>query len=99
MEITPVPFRPKRRHPKPGSGGKWVIGAALALILILLCTSVWFVFTARQVIIRIEPDPEKISIQGGIAAPKFGDYYLLRPGSYTLKAEHACFHPFKGGNA
>jgi len=49
------------------------------------------VFTARQVVIRIEPEPDGISIQGGMAAPKFGDHYLLRPGEYRLQAERQCF--------
>jgi hypothetical protein len=63
----------------------------------LLCTSAWFVFTARQVVIRIEPEPSRISIQGGMAAPKFGDHYLLRPGEYRLQAERQCFQLFDEG--
>jgi formylglycine-generating enzyme required for sulfatase activity len=97
VEIKPVSFRPerRRRHLKSTSRAKWIISTTLALILIILCTSAWFVFTARQVIIHIKPEPEQISIQGGIAAPKFGDYYLLRPGNYTLRAEHQCFQPLE----
>ena len=93
VEIKPVSFRPGRRHRglKSTSRTRWLISAALALFLILLCTSAWFVFTARQVVIRIEPEPDGISIQGGMAAPKFGDHYLLRPGEYRLQAERQCF--------
>ena len=93
VEIKPVSFRPgrRRRGLKSTSRTRWIISAALALFLILLCTSVWFVFTARQVVIRIEPEPSRISIQGGMAAPKFGDHYLLRPGEYRLQAERQCF--------
>lgn len=93
VEIKPLSFRPGR--PRQGlkstfrSG--WIISATLAVILILLGVSAWFVFTARRVIIRIEPAPEQISIQGGVAAPKFGEYYLLRPGKYRLQAERPCF--------
>jgi len=93
VEIKPVSFRPGRRHRglKSTSRKRGIISAALALFLILLCASAWFVFTARQVVIRIEPEPSRISIQGGIAAPKFGDHYLLRPGDYRLQAEQQCF--------
>jgi formylglycine-generating enzyme required for sulfatase activity len=93
VKIKPVSFRPGGRHRglKTSSPVRWIVSAALALVLILLCTSAWFVFTARQVIIRIEPEPTDISIQGGIAAPKFGGHYLLRPGGYRLKAERQCF--------
>ena len=93
VEIKPVSFRPGRRHRglKSTSRTRGIISAALALLLILLCASAWFVFTARQVVIRIEPEPSRISIQGGMAAPKFGDHYLLRPGEYRLQAERQCF--------
>ena len=93
VEIKPVSFRPTRRHRglKSTSRKRGIISTALALFLILLCASAWFVFTARQVVIRIEPEPSRISIQGGMAAPKFGDHYLLRPGDYRLQAEQQCF--------
>ena len=93
VEIKPVSFRPTRRHRglKSTSRKRGIISIALALFLILLCASAWFVFTARQVAIRIEPEPSRISIQGGMAAPKFGDHYLLRPGDYRLQAEQQCF--------
>jgi len=93
VEIKPVSFRPTRRHRglKSTSRKRGIISTALALFLILLGASAWFVFTARQVAIRIEPEPSRISIQGGMAAPKFGDHYLLRPGDYRLQAEQQCF--------
>ena len=70
---------------------KWLIGAALAMVLILLGATAWFIFTARQVVIRIEPQPEKISIEGGIAAPKIDVFYMMRPGEYTLEATRQCY--------
>jgi formylglycine-generating enzyme required for sulfatase activity len=94
VEIKPVSFRPGRgsRPRKSSARLKWLIGAALAAVLILLGAAAWFVFTARQVVIRIEPQPEKISIEGGIAAPKIGAYYLMRPGEYSLEAARRCFN-------
>ncbi len=95
VEIKPISFRTGRRQRnlKSASRTRWIISAALALLLILLSTSAWFVFTARQVVIRIEPKPGRIHIQGGMAAPKFANHYLLRPGGYRLQAEQRCFQP------
>jgi len=95
VEITPVSFRPagRDRRLKRYTRLRWLIGATLGLILMLLSGAAWFVFTARQVVIQIDPEPEQISIQGGIAAPRLGAYYLLRPGGYTLRAEKKCFQP------
>ena len=99
VEIMPVSFRPARRQRglKSTSRTKGIINAALGLFLILLCISAWFVFTARQVVIRIKPEPSRISIQGGIVAPKFKDHYLLRQGEYRLQAEKQCFQLLNKG--
>jgi formylglycine-generating enzyme required for sulfatase activity len=67
----------------------------LGVVLILLGASLWFVFTARQVIIRIDPAPDHLSISGGLIAPKIGDNYLLRPGHYLLAADKTCFQPMQ----
>jgi formylglycine-generating enzyme required for sulfatase activity len=64
---------------------------ALGTSLLLLCASAWFVFTARQVVIQIAPEPDQISIRGGFPAPKIGDYYLMRPGEYVLEVTKECF--------
>ena len=93
VEITPISFRPDRgRRPLNASVRlKWLIAAVLAVVFILLGAAAWFVFTARQVVIRIDPQPEEISIEGGIAAPKIGAYYMMRPGEYTLEAARQCY--------
>ena len=51
----------------------------------------WFVFTARHVAIQIEPQPDNVSIKGGIAAPRIGSYFMMRPGEYSLEATRQCF--------
>ena len=72
---------------------KWGVGVLIGIVLIFLCISTWFVFTARQVVINIEPVPERIEFSRGILTPKIGSYYLMRPGKYTLKAFKECFLP------
>jgi len=93
IEIKPVTFRPERdpKHSKSSLVLKWSLGLALGTLLILLCSSAWFVFTARQVIIRIDPTPDQLSITDGIIIPKIGDYNLMRSGDYVLEAEKECF--------
>jgi formylglycine-generating enzyme required for sulfatase activity len=97
VEIKPVSFRAGHRPKRTRSSRtlKWSLGLALGTFLILLCTSAWFVFTARQVVIRIDPQPDRLSIKGGIIAPKIGAYHLLRPGEYDLEAVKACFQPLQ----
>jgi formylglycine-generating enzyme required for sulfatase activity len=94
-KIEPISFRskPPSKRPKPFKIFKWIVGVLIGVILIFLCISTWFVFIARQVVIDIEPVPERIVFSGGILTPKIGAYYLMRPGKYTLEALKECFLP------
>ncbi|MGD2098384.1 MAG: PEGA domain-containing protein [Desulfobacterales bacterium] len=103
FKIDPVAFRADRR--KQGARTilhyrRW-IGLAVGLVFLLLFAVAWFVFTARQVTIHIEPRAEDISIGGSLIAPRFGGHFLLRPGAYTLRASKECYvaleQPFKVG--
>ena len=94
MEITPISFRqpdPERRPPPWGR----LLGLALLAFFCVLAGAAWFVFTAKQVVIRIEPEPEGVSVSGGWFAPRIGSYYLMRPGEYTLEASKACYQPLR----
>jgi formylglycine-generating enzyme required for sulfatase activity len=93
IEIEPVSFHPSHQQPKPKSPLRWLAWLILIVIFSMLSASAWFVFTARQVVISIEPEPEQITIRGGIIAPRWGAYYLLRPGEYTLTALKRCYEP------
>jgi formylglycine-generating enzyme required for sulfatase activity len=103
LKIKPLSFRPQRRRPASGSIGhlRRVIGLSIGLCFLLLIAAAWFVFTARQIAIQIEPEPENISISGSLIAPRFGGHYLLRPGSYRLHAAKECYssldQPFEVG--
>ena len=95
VKIEPISFRskPPSKRPKPSKIFKWSVAVIIGVVLIVLCISTWFIFTARQVVIDIEPIPEHIAFSGGILTPKIGSYYLMRPGKYTLKALKECFLP------
>ena len=97
LEIKPIPFRPSRRAGGSSSRKifKWLLVTILGAAMVLLCASAWFVFTARQVVVRIVPESAKISVHGGILAPRIGEYFLLRPGVYQLRADQECFEPLK----
>ena len=85
--VTPLTFQPRSEAgPKrPGRRGRWWL-AFLALPLGLLTAAAWFVFTARQLELKIMPAPTEISIRGGLLTPRLGAAYLLRPGHYRLQA-------------
>ena len=97
IEIEPISFRSRPPSPKlkPFNILKWIVGIFLGVVLILLGISAWFVFTARQVVITIAPVPETLAFSGSMPAPRIGDYYLMRPGEYTVTALKECFFPLE----
>ena len=103
VQIKPLSFRPQQRGPAGRSIRRFrrFIGFAIGLSFLLLVIAAWFVFTARQITIRIEPRPDQISIGGSLIAPRFGGHFLLRPGTYTLHAAKECYsalqRPFEVG--
>ena len=96
-EIKPLTFRSDRRQQGPGLPlrNRRFIGLSIALSFLLLFMAAWFVFTAKQITILIEPEPDEISISGSLIAPRFGGHFLLRPGKYDLHATKECYYPFE----
>ena len=95
--IAPIPYRSPRQNRMKTAwvSWKWLTSAGLAMVLIGLAAFAGFVFTARQVLIQIDPASADITIRGSLLAPRFGDHYLLRPGKYTLQAEEPCYAPLE----
>jgi formylglycine-generating enzyme required for sulfatase activity len=103
LKIDPVAFRADRKKRRAAAFlhyRRW-LGMAAGLAFLLLFAAAWFVFTARQITIHIEPQAEDISIGGSLIAPRFGGHFLLRPGTYTLHATKECYaaldQPFEVG--
>lgn len=90
--VAPVPFRSGRG----GGRGRlrrtaaWCGALAAGALLLGLAGALWFVFTARQVAIHLDPAPDSRMLTGAWITPRIGDHYLLRPGSYELQAALAC---------
>lgn len=97
LEIAPVAFRPNDSSSKTPAPGKTRQIIRLAVIVVFVCLSglTWYVFTAHQMTVDIQPAPEQMSISGGLLRLRLGAAYLLRPGSYVLRAEKTGYHPLE----
>ena len=92
--IEPSAFQPlgsaDSKPPRKANTGRWLLGAcALAFVLVML-----FLLSARslQVLVSTET-PAQVSVSG-LALP-FGDRYLLRPGTYTVRASAEGYVPLE----
>jgi formylglycine-generating enzyme required for sulfatase activity len=88
--VKPVAFQPgglrraerTRRRIRLAVLVAWAPLVALGLVA-------WYMLTARSVLIVVEPEPDLMTLEGGLSryAPAVGGRRLLQPGSYALVAE------------
>jgi formylglycine-generating enzyme required for sulfatase activity len=95
IEIEPASFRSAQRQSRSSSLFRWLIWLSLGVVLAIMAASAWFVFTAKQVRVQIDPEPDRIALSGGWLRPNLGDYYLLRPGNYYLNAVKQGYQPMQ----
>ncbi len=92
--IEPSAFQPlgsaQPPPPRPANTGRWLLAAcALVFALVML-----FLLSARSLQVVVIADmPADISVDG-LALP-FGNRYLLRPGTYTVRASAEGYHPLE----
>ncbi|UCF92403.1 MAG: PEGA domain-containing protein [Desulfobacterales bacterium] len=95
--IAPIPFRsgPARPPSLASSRRRWLLAILIGALFMGLLGAAGFVFTARQVAIRVRPEPDRLAIRGTLWAPRLRGDYLLRPGEYTLQAAKPGYHPLE----
>ena len=85
-QITPAAFTPITEETAQKGFSinplKIIVGFALFISLIIL----WFLLSAKSVVVTVEPNHSKVNISGGITF-ELADHYLIRPGDYVLEAQ------------
>lgn len=85
-QITPAAFTPITEETAQKGFSinplKIIVGFALFISLIIL----WFLLSAKSVVVTVEPDHSKVNITGGVTF-ELADHYLMRPGDYVLEAQ------------
>lgn len=61
---------------------QWALGA----IVLTTVAALWFLFTAKSVMLSFSPNASEVDISGGVSI-RLGDVVLLREGRYTVKAK------------
>ena len=88
-DISIAPIRSRSPVLRAGTDSKGIrrakfIGAGALVVLLAVAA---YLFTSKAVLIDVQPADAEVSIAGGFLKPKFGDRYLLRPGSYRVIAK------------
>jgi formylglycine-generating enzyme required for sulfatase activity len=91
--VTPIAFTPATLGTPPKTKlrarvSRLLVGALVVLVALLVA----FIATARSVEVAIEPEPDRVALEGFPPAVPLGSSFLARPGGYTLVAEKEGYH-------
>jgi formylglycine-generating enzyme required for sulfatase activity len=88
--IHPVPFVPRSATPQAQRRRlpRLPVVAAGA-VLLLLAAAMVFLFTARVVTVRVDPQPEHLEVSGGFLSWETDGRHLLLPGTHRVQASAA----------
>ena len=74
---------------------KHVLQACLALLALMLLFTLWFVVSAKTVLVEVMPAPETLQLRGKAIAVKLKDRFLAQPGKYQLIASKPGYYPLQ----
>ena len=65
------------------------------LLFGLLAVVLGYIFTAKSLLLEIEPAPDRIALHGEIWPIKVRDRYLVQPGNYSIQVEKSGYRSLK----
>lgn len=74
---------------------QWILRWLLIGLFTLLVAAAAFVLLATPVTLRVEPEPETLSLKGALPAIELSGRSLLLPGNYTLLASHTGYRELR----
>ena len=86
---------PEVPQPPQGAETRRFMRPLLFLSFVLLLLGVGFVLLATPIVVSIQPEPEKQSVEGFPPPVPFGGRLLLVPGAYTVVAESPGHYPLR----
>lgn len=92
--IRPADFSPLQPGRKAPRWRARPLQMSLAAVLLLFAVALWFLFSARSVLITSEPAKSSLNIDGGLQL-KLGDRYLLRSGDYQMHFSAEGYYPLE----
>ncbi len=91
--VTPIAFTPGLTESSLPSALRQRLKRLLVWpLVVLVALLVAFIATARSVTVSIEPEPDRVVLDGFPPTVPLGSRFLARPGPYTLVAEKEGYH-------
>ena len=78
-KLIPVDFQPIQDAAKGSNVSFKPLRSSVTLGLLISTLAIWFLLTAKSVVISVAPPAAQLNIKGGFSFP-LADHYLVRPG-------------------
>ena len=92
--VRPVAFKLPPVVGAEAKRSRWnATTAGAAAVLGVLVIFAWFAFTAKSVALNFDPEPDSVNLPRTVFKIRFGDHYLLRPGSHRVAATLSGYYP------
>ena len=76
-------------------GRKQIIQLLLGAVGLVLLFVFWFLVSAKTIIVKIEPLPDEVNLEGGALSLKLDQRFLAQPGKFQLTANKQGYYPFE----
>ncbi len=93
--IEPIKIKYDEASKTSCIGKKQIVKGAYILFALALIFVLWFVISAKSIVIEISPAPEDLQLREGSLAIQLQGRFLAQPGEYQLTASKRGYYPLK----
>lgn len=93
--IEPISISVAQQQPAAQFSKQKIIKIAVGVSALLLVLILWFIVSAKIVVINIDPEPDQVSLSEGSFAIKLQQRFLAQPGKFILRATKQGYYPLE----
>ena len=90
--IKPIPLHSNAADTRSDRKIKYLLPITGLLVSALLVLIIAYIFTAKTLLIEVEPEPDSVTLSGTIWPLKIKGRYLVQPGKYLLEVNRSGYH-------
>ncbi len=92
--IEPIELKEAYQIPKKNKLAR-LLSILVLLVFALLALVIGYIFTAKSLLIEIEPKPDSVALSGKIWPLKIKHRYIVQPGKYALEVKKSGYYPLQ----
>lgn len=93
--IEPISIAAEQQQHTPQFSKQKFIALSVGVTALILILVLWFIVSAKIVVVTINPEPDQVSLSKGSFSVKLQQRFLAQPGKYTLRASKQGYYPLE----